>query len=255
MKKKPEKTNTSWGGVADWYDTHLETDTDSYQEKVIAPNLLRLLSLKKGDMILDLACGQGFFSRKFLAEGATVLGVDISKELIEAAKKRGTGITYSVSPAHKLPFIKNASIDAVTIILAIQNIENMQEVFHEVHRVLKTNGRLVLVMNHPTFRIPKVSSWGFDPSTGTQYRRIDEYLSSSRTKIVVHPGIKNSEETVSYHRSLQDFFKSLNKAGFCVTKLEEWISHKKSGKGPRQKAEDKSRREIPLFLALETRKL
>ena len=66
--KKPEATKalvTSWGGVADWYDSYLETNPDSYQEKVIAPNLLRLIDIKKGMKILDLACGQGFFSRKF----------------------------------------------------------------------------------------------------------------------------------------------------------------------------------------------
>jgi hypothetical protein len=54
---------------------------------------------------------------------------------------------------------------------------------------------------------------------------------------------------------MQDFFKALSKAGFAVTKLEEWISHKKSEKGPKQAAEDTARKEIPLFLMLEVRKM
>ncbi len=254
---KPQNKNsekTSWGGVADWYDNYLETNKDSYQEKVIAPNLLRLLNIKSGTKILDLACGQGFFSRKFAAAGAAVTAADISSELIEQAKKHSPKISYSVAPSHKLGFLKDNSFDAVVIVLAIQNIKEMDETFKEARRVLAPGGRLLLVMNHPAFRIPKRSSWGFDPKDGKQYRRIDGYLSLTTDKIVMHPGQKASEATISYHRSLQDFFKALSKNNLAVTRLEEWISHKASQKGPRQKAEDLARKEIPLFLMLEAKK-
>ncbi len=254
MKKTKTNNNTSWGEVADWYDNYLETNKDSYQEKVIAPNLIRILDIKKEMRIHDLACGQGFFSRKFASAGAVVTGSDISKELIEQAKKHSRDIVYSVSPAHKLPFLKNNSVDAVTIVLAIQNIAEFSETFAEAHRVLAPGGRLVLVLNHPTFRIPKRSSWDFDPKSGVQYRRIDGYLSATKNEIIMNPGKAGSETTISYHRSLQEFFKTLSKNNFAVTRLEEWISHKKSEKGPRQKAEDIARKEIPLFMMLEAKK-
>lgn len=248
------KKETSWGGVAEWYDNYLETDKDSYQEKVIAPNILRILNIQKGTTVLDLACGQGFFSRKFATEGAIVTGVDISNELIAQAKRHSANISYYASPAHKLPFIKTSTLDFVTVVLAIQNIENIADVFKEISRVLKPSGRLLLVMNHPVFRIPKQSSWGWDENSKKQYRRVDSYLSQSKSIITMHPGKKTSEETISYHRSLQDFFKILTKEGFSVSKLEEWISHKKSERGPRQQAEDRIRKEIPMFLCLEAKK-
>jgi len=256
-KKEQKKNNpqNSWGEVALWYDSYLETNKDSYQEKVIAPNLLRLLDIKKGMRVLDLACGQGFFSRKFKTAGAVVTGVDISAELIATAKKHSQGIEYFVAPAHKLGFLKDNSFDVITIVLAIQNIEELNLVFAESRRVLAPKGRLILILNHPAFRIPKRSDWGFDPKSGTQYRRIDGYLSSTKNTIVMHPSMKDSEETISYHRSLQDFFKAFSKSHFAVTRLEEWISHKVSEKGPRQKAEDLARKEIPLFLMLEAQKI
>ncbi len=71
----------------------------------------------------------------------------------------------------------------------------------------------------------------------------------------MHPGQAKSESTISYHRSLQDYTKGLAKAGFSITRLEEWISHKKSQTGPRQEAEDTARKEIPLFLMLEVKKI
>ena len=248
----PQKAkSTSWGPVAEWYDAYLEVTPDSYQAAVIAPNLLRVLSLKKGDRVIDIACGQGYFTRLFAEAGALVVGADISKELIAAAKKRSPKIDFQITPAHKLSFAKDSSCDAATIVLAIQNIENMADVFAEAKRALKPGGRLVLVMNHPAFRIPKRTSWGWDEDAKKQYRRVDGYLSAATIPIDMHPGQIKSAQTISYHRSLQDFFKALSKAGFVVARLEEWISHKKSEKGPKQVAEDTARKEIPMFLMLE----
>jgi hypothetical protein len=54
---------------------------------------------------------------------------------------------------------------------------------------------------------------------------------------------------------MQDYMKALSSAGFAITRIEEWISHKKSEKGPRQEAEDRARKEFPLFLAIEARRI
>jgi ubiquinone/menaquinone biosynthesis C-methylase UbiE len=250
------KKDTSWSAAADWYNAYLETEEDSYQRKVILPNLLRLVAPKKGLRIMDIACGQGFFTREFAKAGAAVVGTDISKELITKAKKLSPKtIPYHAAPAHKLDFAKNGALDVATIVLAIQNIGNIMEVFKEAARILKPDGKLYLVMMHPAFRVPKETSWGFDEETKIQYRRVDGYLSASKTELLVHPGKKDSPTTISYHRSLQDFSKALSKAGFAITKIEEWISHKESQPGPRQKAENTARKEIPLFMMLEAQAL
>jgi ubiquinone/menaquinone biosynthesis C-methylase UbiE len=251
-----KKNDTSWGDSAKWYSTYLETTEDSYQRQVILPNLMRVLSPTKGMRVLDVACGQGFFSREFAKKGALVTGADISAELIAEAKKLSPKeITYYVTSADRLSFAKDGSFDAVTIVLAIQNIENMVGTFAEATRVLRMGGRLLLVVMHPAFRVPEHASWGFDEAAGIQYRRVDRYLSPSRSVFLVHPGKKESPVTISYHRSLQDFSKALFKTGFAITRFEEWISHKESQKGPREKAENTARKELPLFLMLEAQKL
>ena len=81
------KDETSWGGVADWYDKHLVKSGDTYHEKVVYPNLLRLLGDIKGKHVLDLACGQGQFSTLLAEAGVAGIGVDIGKELIAIAEK------------------------------------------------------------------------------------------------------------------------------------------------------------------------
>lgn len=247
--------DTSWGGVAEWYDGLLENE-DTYQAKVILPNLTRLLDIKKGDKILDLGCGQGFFARAFEGLGAEIKGVDIGDELINIARnksKHSKTITYYLAPSHKIGFIEDQSIDKIVIVLAIQNIEKMKETFDECKRVLKPGGKFLLVMNHPAFRIPKRSAWGFDEEKKVQYRRIDGYLSETKEEMEMHPGRERGPITISFHRPLQVYFKSLQKAGFTVARLEEWDSHKKSEKGKRSVAENNARKEIPLFLCLEGR--
>jgi hypothetical protein len=50
---------------------------------------------------------------------------------------------------------------------------------------------------------------------------------------------------------LQSYFKYLNLSGFVVSRLEEWVSNRKSQSGPRQKSEDTARKEIPMFMCVE----
>lgn len=246
--------STSWGSVAGWYDELLEKE-GTYQKEVILPNLLRLVEPRPGKTVVDLACGQGFFSRALAAKGAKVLASDISKELIEIAKKQSMkNIDYQVAPAQRADFVKSGTADAVVIVLAMQNIENVLEVLKECARILKPTGKLFLVLNHPAFRVPKASDWQYDEKLGIQYRRVAEYLSEAKIPIEMHPGKKTGEETITFHRPLQLYFKHLAKTGFCVKRLEEWETHKKSTPGPRAKAEDRAKKEIPMFLMLEANK-
>ena len=252
-----KRIETTWGNVAPWYDDLLEGTggSDTYQQKVLLPNLTRLLAPFKGGRVADVACGQGFFSRELDKLGMEVIASDISRELITIARKKSPKtISYHVSPAHTLGFIADGSIDAVLIVLAIQNIDSIARVCKEVGRVLRPGGTFFIVMNHPAFRIPKFSSWGFDREKGIEYRRLDAYMSESRAVIEMHPGATHKSQTKSFHRPLQYYVKHLSSASFSITRLEEWMSHKTSGTGPRKSAEDRARKEFPLFLMLQAEK-
>ncbi len=242
------KKDTSWGNVAGWYDELLAGE-GTYQKEVILPNLVRLLGDIKGKRVLDLACGQGFFTREWKALGAEVTGADISPELIHIARENNKGIPFFYCPADAMPSIPSGTRDIVTIVLALQNIENLDGTLAEVNRILAPKGKFYIVLNHPTFRIPGASSWGWTEDND-QYRRVDPYLSEQKNEIEMHPGKNRTEKTVSFHRPLQLYFKKFERHGFAVTRLEEWNSHKKSAPGPRAAAENHARKEIPLFMCL-----
>ncbi len=251
MKKK----ETSWEPVAGWYDDLL-SGADTYQAKVILPNLLRLLP-PQGKRIIDIACGQGFFAHAYASAGATVTGVDVSPELVKLARTRATkNVRFGVARASDMKLVPSGSMDGALIVLALQNIREMPETLREASRVLVAGGSLVIVLNHPCFRIPKGSAWGYDEAARAQYRRVDRYGTPFSADIDMAPGARGkvAARTVSFHRPLQDYVKALAGAGFGVVGLEEWISHKRSEPGPRAKTEDAARKEFPLFLAIVARK-
>lgn len=283
------KHDTSWGKVADWYDDYLGSE-DSYQKNVILPNILRIVNPRAGDYIADIACGQGYFAEAVALQKARVVGVDISRELITKAEDRFAdrklnNAKFHVSGADDLSVIQSSTVDTAMCILAAQNIKELDKTFEEIARILRrpkkqdivglsiknkrdikdspavTFGRLVLVINHPSFRIPQSSDWFYDdrPSSTNRDRQgrvVYQYLSEGTIKIDMNPGIpkertREKKYTISYHRPLQVFMKLLSKHGFSITRLEEWSSHKKSQGGPRAKAEDEARKEIPMFMCIE----
>lgn len=241
---------THWDSVSNWYDQLVGESGSDYHQQVILPGAIRILNPQKGEKILDVACGQGVFCRELSKLGAAVTGIDASKKLIEAARKRSPHIKYLVANAANLNALPKESFNAVSCILAIQNMEPLETILGEMTRVLKTGGKLLLVMSHPCFRIARQSGWGFDEKRKLQFRRIDSYLSSQKIPIQMQPGYRSNLFTWTFHRPLTEYFRVLTSQGLYITGLEEWISHRQSKRGTFQKAENRARNEIPLFLAL-----
>lgn len=256
-EKHVNESDTSWDKVAGWYDRHV-SDSSDYHLEVIVPGTIRLLGPKKGEKMLDVGCGQGVLSRELAKLGVQVVGIDSSKKLIDIAKKRSGerfNIHYRVADAGKLEGIHDGTFDAVVSVLAIQNMEDLDSVSRECARVLKSSGRLVWVLNHPCFRIPRQSGWGFDEGRKLQYRRVDRYMTPLKIPIKMHPGAAPDIHTWTFHRPLSEYFRQLTCRGFAVTGLEEWVSHRKSKPGKNARSENTSRAEIPLFMAVSAVKL
>jgi ubiquinone/menaquinone biosynthesis C-methylase UbiE len=250
-KKTPDRKSAAWDQAARWYDALVGDHGSDFQKDIIMPGATKLMKLKKGQRVLDLACGQGVFSRYLLAKGMQVDGLDTSEELLKLARTRSKpSIRFHVADACESGTFEESQFDAVACLLALQNMEEIGKVFENVARWLKPGGRFVMVVTHPCFRIPRQTHWGWDEEKKIEYRRVDRYATDLSIPIITPPLAGSKGHTTTYHRSLQTYFVALARAGLWVESLEEWASKKESQPGKRAKAENRARKEIPLFLSL-----
>lgn len=245
-----QRRDTSWHGVKKWYNSLVGADGHYYHKHIVIPGVLRLLSLTAQSSVVDLGCGQGVLARA-LPTIANYLGLDAASGLIAEAKAQTKlpGFAFQVQDVTKqLSGIKPRFTHAV-FVLSLQNMKNPAGALKTASNYLLPGGELVIVLNHPCFRIPRQSGWNVDEKTKLQSRWINRYLSPLEIPITMSPGQRSSQVTWSYHHALQDYMKMLTAAGFVVTGLEEWASDKES-QGKAAKMENRSRAEIPLFMAI-----
>lgn len=268
MKKNfnGERGRTTWEKVSPWYNKITQNSGHYYHEHIVIPGVLRLLSLDLSldphssyPKLLDVACGTGVLGRAIPKE-IDYLGVDVAPSLINEAKRTDRNHLHKYFVADvteslisQIPQITPNSFNAATLILALQNIKDPKAVFENISNLLIANGYLLIVLNHPTFRIPRQSSWGIDDERKIQYRRVDKYMSPMEIPINMNPSDRNSEKTMSYHYPLSYYSSILNDSGFLIEKIEEWTSDKESV-GRASKMENRSRAEIPLFMAILAKK-
>ena len=244
--------DSSWETSSEWYDKIVGKEGHYYHQQVILPNILRLLNIASSPSprILDLGCGQGVLARE-LPKSAYYVGVDLSPALITMAKKYSQHTFFVGDAAKPLP-IQEKNFTHAVFLLSLQNIADGAAALKNTSGHLANGGKLLLVLNHPCFRIPRQSSWGIDEKKKLQYRRIDAYYSSMEIPIYTQP-LKNKCATVSYHHPLSTYTKWLHEAGLYMETIEEWLSNKKSS-GAAARMENRCREEFPLFLAIAARK-
>jgi SAM-dependent methyltransferase len=101
--------------------------------------LIDSLGAIAGRRILDLGCGDGVLTARMIEAGASVLGVDASPSMVEAAKARG--IDAIVADAADLSFEKK--FDAVVSNAALHWMSDQKAVVGNVYRALRPGGRFV----------------------------------------------------------------------------------------------------------------
>jgi ubiquinone/menaquinone biosynthesis C-methylase UbiE len=130
--------------------------------------LVHKLGITKGMKVLDLGCGDGTTAIPEAKFGADVLGVDIARNLVEAATKRAadeglTNIKFQEGDATNLEAIPDKLFDLVVSVFGAMFAPKPFDVAKEMVRVTKPGGRIVMgnwIPNDPTLvaQILKISS-------------------------------------------------------------------------------------------------
>lgn len=102
------------------------------------------LSPQKGERVLDVGCGPGFYTRYLVNSGCQVTAIDFSKEYIKQAKSYvGNKAKFIVADATSLPF-KNNYFDKLLLSEIIEHVQDYKSVLSESARVLRPNGIAVV---------------------------------------------------------------------------------------------------------------
>ncbi len=134
---------------------HYQRSKDSALRRCIEqPTFFALTGDVEGLRVLDLACGDGFYSRELAARGAQVTGVDVSPAMIhlarEAEAKARQGIEYFCADAASLPQL--GLFDLVTAAYLLHyaiDLSNLQAICASIANCLRPGGRFVTINENP----------------------------------------------------------------------------------------------------------
>jgi SAM-dependent methyltransferase len=175
---------------------------------------LELLPATSG-LTLDLGCGEGRFPRDLKTAGYQVIGIDGSPTLIKEAQAADPGGDYRVADAAKLP-LADASVQLVTALLSLHDMDDMNGAIAEAARVLVPGGRLCAAVVHP------INSGGHFESSNPDAAFVirEPYFAERRyADAVERDGLRMT--FTSHHRPLEAYFAALESASLLVERLVE----------------------------------
>jgi ubiquinone/menaquinone biosynthesis C-methylase UbiE len=195
------------------------------------PVIFRTLGDVRGKSLLDLACGDGFYTRRFRSEcGANpVLGIDLSPKQIERARaieQHGPlGIEYGVGDVTTLELDRR--FDVATAIHLLHYLENESEIESALRRIfelLGSNGYFVTMIANPEFDLDKHDASDSKTKFGYYFSRAEP---GNGGLMRFHPGgfEKERELTIEFRRWQRAFIDDIaTGVGFTLEWHDPFIS-------------------------------
>lgn len=227
-----DSVQLSWGRNADYWDKRMGEGNQFYNE-LVRPSHERLLALKPGEKVLDLACGNGQFARRMTEFGVMVTGVDISPEQIKNAKARsesyGRKIVFLVGDVTNESLVselKGHRFDAISCAMGIMDIAEIKPLALSATRLLKADGRLVFSILHPAFnstkgaiRVKELEEQENGTVSETLAIKIKNYIRPVAYKGVAMVGQPMPQ--YYFHRPISTLLNTFFDAGFLADRIEE----------------------------------
>ncbi|MFE9275751.1 class I SAM-dependent methyltransferase [Paenibacillus glucanolyticus] len=186
-----------------------ENANDTLEKPVIS----QLLGDISDQHILDLGCGDAGYGTELLDKGcSTYVGIEGSRNMVEAASSslaaysNGT-VVHTMIEDYTYP---PDAYDLVLSRLAIHYLQDIEHVFRCIHKTLKPNGRLIFSVEHP------VITSTLQPSGTRTNWVVDHYFNEGYREQQWLGGTVHK-----YHRTVEAYFRAMQKAGFIVEQLRE----------------------------------
>ena len=161
MTLAPDSVRSMFDRIAPMYDVMNRVMTAGLD--VRWRRLTAEAAVRRGDRVLDAACGTGDLALADVKAGAgRVTGLDFSAEMLARARKKSASIEWIQGDMLALPFAAE-TFDAATVGFGVRNVANLELGLQELRRVLRPGGRLaILEITQPRGALRSFYSLWFD---------------------------------------------------------------------------------------------
>ena len=212
------------------------------REHVLDPVMLGRVAAGRFANALDVGCGEGRFCRMLKAAGVVATGIDPTRQLVEAARRRDPSGDYRLGRAERLEF-EPASFDLVVSYLTLVDIADFRTAISEMARVLKPGGSLLIANLTGFTSACAAEGWVRDEAGGRLHFPVDRYLDEFSFWLE-WAGIRIE----NWHRPLAAYMAALLESGLHLAVFLE--PEPVSGEAPRRE----NYRRVPWFVVMEWRR-
>jgi SAM-dependent methyltransferase len=151
-----------WDANADFWDERMGEGNATHR-LIVGPTIERLLDLRPGEAVLEVACGNGQLARRMAALGARVLAVDLSEAMLARARARSRSVDGALefrvldgADRASLASLGTERFDAVVCNMALMDMDDIEPLAEALPRLLRPDGRFVFSVVHPSFNGPAI---------------------------------------------------------------------------------------------------
>jgi ubiquinone/menaquinone biosynthesis C-methylase UbiE len=138
---RQKKIQEHYDSIADVYDYHYDRQRGRCYYTHLSTYIME--AIPQQGKLLDIGCGTGLFVERYIGDGRSAVGLDISGKMIERARRRCRSCDYTVGTGEKIPFNDN-TFDAVSSLLVFSYVRDPEAMLKEAHRVLKPGGAIAI---------------------------------------------------------------------------------------------------------------
>lgn len=227
---KTNPVQDAWEKNGRWWSDRFGEGND-FHLNLIAPAVEALLNIQPGERILDIACGNGAFSRRMADLGASVVGFDFSSSFIACACERSSEykdrIAYHIIDAtntEQLLSLSKGRFSGAVANMALMDMSDIEPLAACLPKLLKAGGRFVFSIMHPCFNNNAVRLSIEDEQHGPEFVSVPSVRVTRYLTPFVSQGIGIVGQPVPqtyFHRPLQDLLQPFFAHGMMLTGLEE----------------------------------
>ncbi len=185
-----------------------------YNEMLEMPATLELLGNVKGKKILDFGCGTGIYAKLLTKMGAKVSGFDISGEMLAIAKRENPELDFKQGSGYNIPF--KEKFDIVLASLVVHYLEDWNQMFKQVSKVLKKGGYFVFSSGNPVGESRKKIKY-----KGRKFRVFGDYFNERKMPATWRHVKGRNLRMFFFHKTYESVIKSIIRNKFEIADYKD----------------------------------